>query len=753
MPSAPAASKPSQGGIRLLRYVVFKSTLGPREGEEAKKIIYYYPEDEELDVQIQHVGLAEGCANFSQVFFPQHQPCKSLQTQKTRTVFFAAEDGYWLTLTVSVPFSKKTTKKGGECTEYRPDDVHDGVLYSILSHSYQIFRFFMGGFAFSWEVSDDEVDAFKARVSSFFSKYIPTIKPGFADIVDEFQAVQFLSLEAKSFLQVKAFVKKIEDEFPAVERVMFFQQGNVVWSDLQHDDTKLLYHYITTTLLPGHHPNAGSTSTPGPFTGHQGRFLVGGPPNPASHTFEEPKVPKVHLFRVRSEEEEGSGDHLEGRLEHHLVVYHAVSSTVCLMIPSFRELTHEFYSTLDASLGPYLTNMSADLMDVFGQNSSSAPMTSVDLGLSIRFVYFNRFNRAMKSTLNLPGSEDASSSPEVMNIMLDLAESIDLAKAGIPLEYFVKTTNDQWVIGKAADQRQVYVVITSKCANLMDASEAVERMFVNEFKNVVLQTLAVPGDFSVRKAISRTYVYRLAVSKNPRIEPEPTEHVSRRRLYSSRTVAYKKSSLSQLPFLTTLGVVEIFGKFDQAKFETAFGKFLGKHNFWRFTTALAVKNIIRDQGQDALEARLTKTVDSIEVRTLDMGNLKTLNPFVADYDFLEVEITSQGFLHNQIRRMVSCAVAYAKGSMALDTIQQMLVGVDHIQYGGKIGLMAPHGLHLVEVKYDPESLKGATENHKELPLKSPVFVSDICTPLDWYGITPCIVLYPTTTSFAPCPPL
>ena len=45
---------------------------------------------------------------------------------------------------------------------------------------------------------------------------------------------------------------------------------------------------------------------------------------------------------------------------------------------------------------------------------------------------------------------------------------------------------EQWVIGKVADQRQVYVVITSKCATLMDAYDEVERLVATQFKNVFL---------------------------------------------------------------------------------------------------------------------------------------------------------------------------------------------------------------------------------------------------------------------------
>ena len=51
--------------------------------------------------------------------------------------------------------------------------------------------------------------------------------------------------------------------------------------------------------------------------------------------------------------------------------FQALGSTVCLLVPSMRELTVEFYRQLDASLGPLATTMSTDLLDVFGKQQQS----------------------------------------------------------------------------------------------------------------------------------------------------------------------------------------------------------------------------------------------------------------------------------------------------------------------------------------------------------------------------------------------
>jgi hypothetical protein len=119
-----------------------------------------------------------------------------------------------------------------------------------------------------------------------------------------------------------------------------------------------------------------------------------------------------------------SGDDLR---EHHLVVYHALNATLCLIIPSEFELSLDFFRRLDAHLGPRLTHMSADLHNVFGRYggiggsgllgdpvtaamSTSPIVTSQPVMPTVtapggegddrfQFLYYNSFNRAMKSTL------------------------------------------------------------------------------------------------------------------------------------------------------------------------------------------------------------------------------------------------------------------------------------------------------------------------------------------------------------------
>jgi hypothetical protein len=208
----------------------------------------------------------------------------------------------------------------------------------MLKQSF-VFRFFMGPFEQVLASEDGDVDRFKFVVDSFFSKFVHTIKPAQAGIHDLFRAIQFLSLEPTAFLNVQCFVNRLEDEFPVVERAVFFHQGNVVWSELQQQDTRLLYYYLVDSLFPSScvSPDeaAAATAAAGrsPFGGHQGRFLTGGPQaQVASLADLDFKIPSVFL--------EG------GSSEYQMIVYHALGSSVCMFVPAIRELTVEFYRQL-----------------------------------------------------------------------------------------------------------------------------------------------------------------------------------------------------------------------------------------------------------------------------------------------------------------------------------------------------------------------------------------------------------------------
>ena len=248
-----------------------------------------------------------------------------------------------------------------------------------------------------------------------------------------------------------------------------------------------------------------------PFGNHQGRFLTG-PTATLKLTpdqFNALRIPKVFVpFKI---EETGE----EILKEYHFLVYHALRSTLCLLIPIEVDFTMDFFKRLDGHLGPRLTNMSADLFDVFGRSSTPGngpdpsilsptvcvnPSVVIDNMLAnedLNMVYYNDANKAMKNTTpvatGMPG-KSTSQDNEIQHAISDLNEDIHdledvIGKAGgkMTCEMTAKLSSEDWVVAKKIDQRQLYLALKGRAnSNLLDISDEVNKVMASEFKIICL---------------------------------------------------------------------------------------------------------------------------------------------------------------------------------------------------------------------------------------------------------------------------
>ena len=478
---------------KLLRFLIFNSSWGPREGEEEKKIIYYWPQEEEEKTK--HVGLVEALVRFMSVF--SQTPAKIQHTQKSKSVFAEFEEEFWMVMTVAAPLKLKKVGDSGSEQNYSGDYLHDNVLEAKLVRTYELFKIFTGGF-----LHLDHPDAIKARAEGFFNRYIPTLTfQTNQNVNDLFGAVQFLTLEPLDFLHVKSFVNKIENEFGCIDKSLFLHHGNIVWSGIQQKETQLLYFYVYHTLLSAAQNTKANISSPGsPFGGHQGRFLTG-PAQLEGLTADEVnslRIPKVFVPHTCDETQE------ESVQEYHFLVYHAIKSTLCLLIPHEVSFTVDFFRRLDSHIGPRLSNMSADLLDVFGRNGmggnyTTASEESTVLSPSIcmppvvidpkedtemHLVYYNDANKAMKNTLN-PQMDSLQHGISDLNQDFNELRKFDRSKQKVTTELILKMPNEDWIVGKQVDQRQVYLAFKNK-SSLLDVNDSVEKVMATEFKNICL---------------------------------------------------------------------------------------------------------------------------------------------------------------------------------------------------------------------------------------------------------------------------
>jgi hypothetical protein len=368
------------------------------------------------------------------------------------------------------------------------------------------------------------VSTLSSRLEHFFSRYLLNLRLPSADLLDVFGGIHFLPLDKTTFLRIQCFINAVEEHFPAIKYTAFLYNDLLVWSSLAQVDIRILYSYLTKSLLPSAHlehelgtalthprsPSAAAFSLSLPVssssaispsaTRSYGSFITG--PASLSSGHVPGRVPKVFVNTSRPNE------------ECHLVVYRSLSATLCLLTDSEFPLTKNFYSELDAYLGQEMAQLASDIGEQYTKSVAAQKSSAADAHQSNwKYLYFNHMNLAQKTSLH--GGSRASaggwggpwgwdwsetkdgatnnqltpsptSSPfvaEVLGILSDM--NTDLGRGiGNDGETIVKTCRDQWVIGKKSDEREVYVVIHQKHANLIEINEQLKTLCNTHFTNI-----------------------------------------------------------------------------------------------------------------------------------------------------------------------------------------------------------------------------------------------------------------------------
>ncbi|KAK3090405.1 hypothetical protein FSP39_011589 [Pinctada imbricata] len=461
----------TKGATRLVSFFVFNSNYGPREGEEHKKILFYYPKEEDLDNKIKNIGLCEAIVKFAETF--SDKPCQSMHTQKMRHLFLEPEKDFWAVMTVSIPFIEKQ-KEGQPYTEYQEEDVQDPVYEAllrqayrmfqvctspvyeaILRQAYRLFQLFNGTFCHILAKTNNNVDVLKQRLDHFYSRYLQTLRVHQSDIIDIFSGIHFMPLDKNTYLRVQCFINLLEARFPYIKYTAFMYNDQLVWSGLEQDDMRIMYKYLTTSLFPSYQEQelqGTSSVSPARTTTaqaiHYGKFVTGPPDINDENTLG--KIPRVF---INSEVENE---------ECFLLVYRAHNASVCMLINVANTMTFDLCRKLDGFLGPQLTQLASDI----GEQYSKRVTTSGDP--PYRYIYFNHMNLAQKTTVHTDNKKSSGIHipPDTLRLLTDI--SADMSKSSEDGETIVKTFSDNWVVGKKSDQREFYVVINQKNANLIE---------------------------------------------------------------------------------------------------------------------------------------------------------------------------------------------------------------------------------------------------------------------------------------------
>uniref|UniRef100_A0A4W3H985 CCZ1 homolog, vacuolar protein trafficking and biogenesis associated n=1 Tax=Callorhinchus milii TaxID=7868 RepID=A0A4W3H985_CALMI len=455
----------------LQNFFIYNPKLGPREGEEEKKILFYHPTEVEKNEKIRNVGLCEAIVQFTRTFCPT-KPAKSLHTQKNRQFFHEPEESFWMVMVVSNPIIERVNKDGSTVVEYQEDELLDTVYGAVIQQCYSMYKLFNGTFARSMELGG--VELLIQKLEKFFFRYLQTLHLQSRDLLDVFGGISFFPLDKMTYLKIQSFVNRMEENLSLVKYTAFLYNDQLIWSGLEQDDMRILYKYLTTSLFPRHmEPELIGRDSPGRggMTGnlhHYGRFLTG-PSN-----INDPEIP-IRFPRIFV----NTKDKYE---ELHLIVYKAMSAAVCFMIDASVEMTREFCQKLDSLVGPQLTLLASDICEQFNTNKR---LSGPEKEPHFKFIYFNHMNLAEKTTIHMRKTASmclTSVHPDLMKILGDI--NSDFSRADEDEEIIVKAMTDYWVVGKRSDQRELYVILNQKNANLIEVNEEVKKLCATQFNNI-----------------------------------------------------------------------------------------------------------------------------------------------------------------------------------------------------------------------------------------------------------------------------
>ncbi|KAJ8686293.1 hypothetical protein QAD02_022087 [Eretmocerus hayati] len=197
----------------------------------------------------------------------------------------------------------------------------------------------------------------------------------------------------------------------------------------------------------------------------------------------------------------------------------------------------------------------------------------------------------------------------------------------------------------------------------------------------IFSVQAVSSSFHARfSAISRTYVYRFIVPKDPQNHMIPISESFR--AHYARIEKFDLSKVQE-------GIKLLNGTRDFTTFSSKKGR---KTAPWRFDEAINEKNFIR-------------TVRKLHIRLEEGQPLLALDPLSAGFDYWNIVCHSKSFMYNQVRRMAAALIGVGSGRLSINQLVNMLQVPSHNNWPGKVPPVPPFGLYLSNVEYDEASFE------------------------------------------------
>lgn len=452
-----SSNERTASSIYLVEYFIFSPLLCEKEGQEGRKILYYYPSDTDIDKQIRTVGYSEGLFRFTETFGFEDS-CESVHFEKTRLLFHKVENEIYIAMSIHIP-SYERKKEDKFITEYNDENVNDRIMLPILKMSYQYFILQRGTIASLIQLGG--VEELKNVLTQHFDKFIQHHLQSMirdATLDTSYLGIQFLPIEKKLYLKIQSILRRLEFRFSSLKETFFLYKDQLIWSGLSQENTRLVYSFfrlyywpnikslyntsmtqyltIDSTLNPADELIMSSYSTSKNYQ----TFYLGNPPIPYRVLTINMNLITIFCFFQDDEQLSNNEEVNEDMID-------KLKKEFTAMLPNFEEHLKKKFPAAD--------NI-------------------------VRTIYFNKLNMAHSSILDW-SKEPMSTVGGIVNTIAD-----DLQWFHSAGQIMVKRENDPWIIGKRSDMRELLIVINQRNANLKEINDKVKQIFSLQFSNILL---------------------------------------------------------------------------------------------------------------------------------------------------------------------------------------------------------------------------------------------------------------------------
>eukprot|EP01060_Flectonema_neradi_P016272 TRINITY_DN22864_c0_g1_i1.p1 TRINITY_DN22864_c0_g1~~TRINITY_DN22864_c0_g1_i1.p1 ORF type:complete len:470 (+),score=77.95 TRINITY_DN22864_c0_g1_i1:56-1465(+) len=457
------------GGGLLLKLFIFNNTISTKEEKQAENILYYYPPGVKLDDQLMDIGLSGAFVGFHNNFDPDSD-ISCLVTDSYQFVWFSAEPEYWIGI---------ATKRQSESQGSSVEDYEESSLKAYLRQGYHLFRLHYGTMSRFRE--NGQMDGLLSTLKSFWDIYTASMLEPVSlgtDLFDTMDGIKYLPVDRSAYLKVQALINQLETSFPVITTSMVLIDSLLLYTGLNVEDTHTLYKYLsrTTKIQSGkgvdytlalNHPKKGQegftgflTPTLGIDIGKTGlrqfRDKVLGRKADAE------QLP-ITLWVGPLRESSSYGNQLS---QTSLVVYQCgriMFSFLCdpeAMKKQQGETTTNFYRGLKDKISEALPKIST---------ITDSITKSLLWDEAYQYIYFNRMNLALKSSLRRRGAAEQETLRHVERLRKEFVEMPNIKEA------WARTKENTWVVGRKSGSREFYSVFEGK-SHLSEAHEEVKRV-------------------------------------------------------------------------------------------------------------------------------------------------------------------------------------------------------------------------------------------------------------------------------------